>query len=43
MTFTPIDHDTVRQHGELSTDGGKSWTTNYELYYHRRAAPNERG
>ena len=38
MTFTPIDAKTVRQFGETSTDGGKSWTTSFDLYYHRRGA-----
>ena len=28
---------TVRQHAETSTDGGKTWTTTYDLYYHRKA------
>ena len=36
MTFTPVDHDTVRQMGESSLDDGRTWTTNYDLYYHRR-------
>lgn len=36
LTFTPLDEDTVRQHSESSEDGGKSWTTQYDFYYHRR-------
>ena len=36
LTFTPLDSTTVRQHGETSIDGGKTWTTTYDLYYHRR-------
>ena len=36
MTFTPVDSQTVRQFGESSTDGGKTWTTSYDLYYHRK-------
>jgi hypothetical protein len=36
MTFTPVDPNTVRQLGETSTDGGKTWTTSYDLFYHRR-------
>ena len=36
LTFTPVDSATVRQHGETSTDGGATWTTQYDLYYHRR-------
>lgn len=36
MTFTPINPDLVRQFGETSSDGGKSWTTSFDLYYHRK-------
>jgi hypothetical protein len=36
MTFTPVSADLVRQHGERSTDGGKSWTTTFDFHYHRR-------
>jgi hypothetical protein len=36
LTFTPVDSATVRQHGETSADGGKTWTTSFDLYYHRR-------
>ena len=36
MTFTPIDAKTVRQFGETSTDNGKTWTTSFDLLYHRR-------
>ena len=36
LTFTPIDKDTVRQHSELSEDGGQTWKTEYDFYYHRR-------
>ncbi|HEV7839602.1 MAG TPA: hypothetical protein VGO75_16145 [Gemmatimonadaceae bacterium] len=36
LTFTPVDNATVRQHAEASSDGGKSWTTTYDLYYHRK-------
>ena len=36
LTFTPVDSATVRQHGEVSTDGGKNWTTTFDLYYHRK-------
>jgi hypothetical protein len=35
LSFTPVDANTVRQHGESSSDGGKSWTTSYDLMYHR--------
>ena len=36
LTFTPLDSTTVRQQAETSIDGGKTWTTTYDLYYHRR-------
>ena len=36
LTFTPVNDSTVRQHGELSKDGGSTWTTTYDFYYHRR-------
>lgn len=36
LTFTPVDQATVRQHAEASTDGGKTWTTNYDFYYQRK-------
>jgi tetratricopeptide (TPR) repeat protein len=36
MTFTPLGPDKVRQHGEASDDGGKTWTTRYDLIYNRR-------
>jgi len=36
MTFTPIDANTVHQFGEISADSGKTLTTSFDLYYHRR-------
>ncbi|HJQ12991.1 MAG TPA: hypothetical protein VJ840_18310 [Gemmatimonadaceae bacterium] len=36
LTFTPIDPRTVRQHSELSEDGGQTWKTEYDFYYHRK-------
>jgi hypothetical protein len=36
LTFSPIDSMTVRQHAESSADGGKTWSTVYDLYYHRK-------
>ena len=39
LTFTPVDGATVRQHSEVSKDGGKSWTTEYDFYYHRKVKP----
>lgn len=37
LTFTPVDQATVRQHAEASADGGKTWTTSYDFYYHRQS------
>lgn len=36
MTFTPVNPDLVRQFGEMSVDGGKTWTPTFDLYYHRK-------
>jgi tetratricopeptide (TPR) repeat protein len=36
MTFTPLAPDKVRQHGESSADGGKTWATSYDLIYNRK-------
>ena len=36
LTFTPVDKDTVRQHSEVSEDGGQTWKTEYDFYYHRQ-------
>lgn len=33
MTYTPNDDGSVRQFGEQSTDGGKTWTTSFDLLY----------
>ena len=38
MTFFNQGKDQVRQLGEQSTDGGKTWTVSYDLTYRRRAA-----
>ena len=35
LSFFPIDANTVRQFGEGSADDGKTWTVQYDLYYHR--------
>ena len=43
LTFFPIAKDTVRQFSELSTDSGKTWRTNYDLTYVRRAEEEARG
>lgn len=42
MTFFNQGKDEVRQLGEQSTDGGKTWTVTYDLTYRRRlAAPSQ--
>jgi hypothetical protein len=38
MTFFNQGPDQVRQLGEQSTDGGKTWTVAYDLTYRRRKA-----
>jgi hypothetical protein len=39
MTFFDQGRDQVRQLGEQSTDGGKTWTVTYDLTYRRRPKP----
>lgn len=34
LTFTPLDGGVVRQFGEGSTDGGKTWSSFYDFHYH---------
>jgi hypothetical protein len=36
LSFTPVSADQVRQHGEISNDGGKTWSTTYDFMYFRR-------
>jgi tetratricopeptide (TPR) repeat protein len=36
LTFTPLADGRVRQTGEISTDGGASWSIGYDLYYVRK-------
>jgi hypothetical protein len=36
MTFTNLSADKLRQHGEISKDGGKTWSTEYDLEYRRK-------
>ena len=36
QTYTAMDADTVRQHGEASVDEGLTWTTSYDLIYRRK-------
>jgi hypothetical protein len=35
MTFSKLPNNAVRQHGERSTDAGKTWTTTFDLVYKR--------
>ena len=34
MTYSKNADGSVRQHGKQSTDGGKSWSTNFDFTYH---------
>lgn len=36
LTFYKLSDDKVRQHGERSADGGKTWTTEYDLEYRKK-------
>jgi hypothetical protein len=36
MTFSKLPDGDVRQHGENSTDEGKTWTTTFDLIYSRK-------
>lgn len=36
MTFYSINMNKVRQHGERSIDGGKTWNTDFDLEYRRK-------
>ncbi len=36
LTFTKLDNNKVRQFGELSNDGGKTWVVEYDLEYRRK-------
>lgn len=38
LSFTDLGEAGVRQYSELSTDGGSTWTQEYELFYRRKAA-----
>lgn len=37
MTYSKNADGSVRQHGEQSTDEGKSWSTNFDFTYHPKA------
>lgn len=41
QTFTAIDSETVRQHGEASTDQGLTWQTRYDFIYRRKEGPGQ--
>lgn len=36
MTFYNLEQDKIRQHGESSTDEGKTWKTDFDLEYRRK-------
>jgi hypothetical protein len=36
MTFSKLENGDVRQHGESSTDDGKTWTTTFDFTYVRK-------
>lgn len=36
MTFTDLNINKLRQHGEISKDNGATWTTEYDLEYRRK-------
>ncbi len=36
MTFHNLSIEKMRQHGESSTDGGKTWKTDFDLEYRRK-------
>lgn len=36
LTFYNLAPDKVRQHGEISKDGSRTWSTEYDLEYRRR-------
>ncbi|MGE5324750.1 MAG: tetratricopeptide repeat protein [Actinomycetota bacterium] len=40
LTFTKLDDNRVRQLGEASNDGGKTWTVSYDLLYVRKHSQN---
>jgi len=39
MTYSKNADGSVRQHGEQSTDQGKSWSTNFDFTYHPKTKP----
>ena len=41
LTFTPVSPDRVRQFSQMSSDGGKTWQTEYDLMYVHHGAAAE--
>ena len=39
MTYSKSADGSVRQHGEQSTDEGKTWSTNFDFTYHPKSKP----
>jgi hypothetical protein len=39
MTYSKNSDGSVHQHGEQSTDAGKTWSTNFDFTYHPKKAP----
>jgi hypothetical protein len=39
LTFYNLSPEKVRQHGEISTDNGITWKTEYDLEYRRKKTP----
>ena len=40
MTYSREAGGAVRQHGEVSTDNGATWTDSFDFTYKRSASPN---
>ena len=38
MVYTPGPDGSVRQHGETTADGGKTWTTTFDFTYRKAAS-----
>lgn len=36
VTWTPLDDGRLHHHGEATTDGGKTWKTDFDLHYRHR-------
>ncbi len=42
LTFYKLENNKVRQHGEVSFDDGKTWTTEYDLEYRNKQQTNNK-